>query len=226
MKKLRANVVAEQVLILNKNICIMSFTYTFKFIIIGDSSVGKSCLLKKFIDGTFYNDFDTTIGVEFGAKIISCNNKNIKLQIWDTAGQETFRAITKSYYRGSCAIILVYDITQRSSFNNIPSWINDLKEININDQTVILIGNKTDLIESRQVEKEEGQQLAQNHGFLFKEISVKHKSNVGTVFNELAEQVLKKIETKQVTINDNGIKIGTSTIDLNAPNVRSRCCQN
>ena len=227
MKKLRANVGAEPVLILNRNICIMSFTYTFKFIIIGDSSVGKSCLLKKFIDGTFYNNFDTTIGVEFGAKLISCNNKNIKLQIWDTAGQETFRAITKSYYRSSSGIILVYDVTQRSSFNNITSWINDLKEINISNRPVILIGNKIDLIETRQVEKEEGEQLADNHGFLFKEISVKLNSNVATIFNELAEHILKKIETKQIIINDdNGIKLGTSTIDLKAHNVSSRCCQN
>ena len=203
----------------------MSFTYTFKFIIIGDSSVGKSCLLKKFIDGTFYEDFDTTIGVEFGAKIISCNNKNIKLQIWDTAGQETFRAITKSYYRGSTASILIYDVTKRSSFNNITSWIDDLKKMNIDNQFLILVGNKTDLIESRQVEKEEGEQLAQNHGLLFKEISVKCESNVGDVFNELAEHVLKKIETKQLTANDdNGIKVWTPTINLKVPNTYFRCC--
>ena len=87
----------------------MSYSYLFKFIIIGDSAVGKSCLLKRFIDKTFYKQFDTTIGVEFGAKFVSVKDKIIKLQLWDTAGQETFRAITKSYYRGAAGIILVYE---------------------------------------------------------------------------------------------------------------------
>jgi Ras-related protein Rab-2A len=100
-----------------------SYSYLFKYIVIGDTSVGKSCLLLQFLEKKFKFDHDTTIGVEFGSKIITVKDKHIKLQIWDTAGQETFKSITRSYYRGSIGVILVYDITNRDSFNNISKWL-------------------------------------------------------------------------------------------------------
>ena len=100
-----------------------SYSYLFKYIVIGDTSVGKSCLLLQFLEKKFKFDHDTTIGVEFGSKIINVKDKQIKLQIWDTAGQETFKSITRSYYRGSIGVVLVYDITNRDSFNNVSKWL-------------------------------------------------------------------------------------------------------
>ena len=94
----------------------MSYDYLFKYIIIGDTGVGKSCLLLQFTDSRFRNDHDLTIGVEFGAKIVNIENKSIHLQIWDTAGQESFRSITRGYYRGAAAALLTFDITRRETF--------------------------------------------------------------------------------------------------------------
>ena len=97
----------------------MSYSYLFKYIIIGDTGVGKSCLLLQFTDKRFRNDHDITIGVEFGSRMIQLDNKEIKLQIWDTAGQESFRSITRSYYRGAAGALLVYDITRRDTFSHL-----------------------------------------------------------------------------------------------------------
>jgi Ras-related protein Rab-2A len=122
-----------------------SYSYLFKYIVIGDTSVGKSCLLLQFLEKKFKFDHDTTIGVEFGSKIINVKDKHIKLQIWDTAGQETFKSITRSYYRGSIGVILVYDITNRDSFNNISKWLDETKSYANDKITVMLVANKTDL---------------------------------------------------------------------------------
>ena len=122
-----------------------SYSYLLKYIVIGDTSVGKSCILLQFLEKKFKFDHDTTIGVEFGSKVISVNDKQVKLQIWDTAGQETFKSITRSYYRGSIGVVLVYDITNRDSFSNISKWLDETKSY-ANDKVVImLVGNKTDL---------------------------------------------------------------------------------
>ena len=121
------------------------YSYLFKYIIIGDPTVGKSCLLLQFLEGKFKLDSETTIGVEFGSKIIDLDDKKIKLQIWDTAGQEVFKSITRSYYRGSIAAILVYDITNRQSFNNLNKWMEETKTYSNEKLTILLIGNKSDL---------------------------------------------------------------------------------
>lgn len=121
------------------------YSFLFKYIIIGDTSVGKSCILLQFLEKKFKFDHDTTIGVEFGSKIITVNDKQLKLQIWDTAGQETFKSITRSYYRGSIGVILVYDITNRESFNNISRWLDETKSYANDKVVVMLVGNKTDL---------------------------------------------------------------------------------
>ena len=107
----------------------MSYAFTFKFIIVGDSSVGKSCLVLRFTDGKFKNQHDLTIGVEFASRLVQVDtNAAVKLQIWDTAGQESFRSITRSYYRGSIAAVLAYDITSKQSFLNCVKWLEDIQE--------------------------------------------------------------------------------------------------
>lgn len=136
-----------------------NYSYLFKLIVIGDTSttpnyagVGKSCMLLQFLEKKFKFDHDTTIGVEFGSKIISISERSVKLQIWDTvflwvmqAGQETFKSITRSYYRGSIGVILVYDITNRESFNNIAKWLDETKAYANDKVTALLVANKTDL---------------------------------------------------------------------------------
>ena len=146
----------------------MSYTYLFKFIIIGESGVGKSCLLLQFLDKKFQALHDLTIGercfccslssmlilsagVEFGSKKILINNDTVKLQIWDTAGQENFRSVTRGYYRGSCCALLVYDVTRRDTFNSLVTWMEEAKEYTNNHLVIMLVGNKSDLTHRRVV---------------------------------------------------------------------------
>lgn len=124
----------------------MSHTYLFKYIIIGDTSVGKSCLLLKFMDGTFRQKHEITIGVEFGSKILNVAGKNVKLQVWDTAGQESFKSITRGYYRSAAAALLVYDVTNEKSFRNVERWLEDIKQFSSSNIEVILVANKADLV--------------------------------------------------------------------------------
>lgn len=126
------------------------FNYVFKFILIGDSGVGKSCLLLQFTDKRFKNDHDLTIGVEFGSKVVSLGSENVKLQIWDTvfptqAGQESFRSITRSYYRSAVSALLVFDLTKRDSFESLGDWLAETKSNANPTLSVTLVGNKADL---------------------------------------------------------------------------------
>merc|ERR1712072_305096 len=143
-------------------ILVMSYAYLFKYIIIGDTGVGKSCLLLQFTDKRFQPVHDLTIGVEFGARMINIEGKQIKLQIWDTAGQEAFRSITRTYYRGATGALLVYDIARRDTFNHLSRWLDEARQ-NANPHMVImLIGNKADLADQkRDVTYEEGARFAQ-----------------------------------------------------------------
>ncbi|XP_017399982.2 ras-related protein Rab-2B [Cebus imitator] len=121
----------------------MTYAYLFKYIIIGDTGVGKSCLLLQFTDKRFQPVHDLTIGVEFGARMVNIDGKQIKLQIWDTAGQESFRSITRSYYRGAAGALLVYDITRRETFNHLTSWLEDARQHSSSNMVIMLIGNKS-----------------------------------------------------------------------------------
>jgi len=141
----------------------MSYDYLFKYIIIGPSGVGKSCLLLQFTDKRFHTDHDLTIGVEFGARIVNIDGKQIKLQIWDTAGQESFRSITRSYYRGAHGALLVYDITRRETFNHLKGWLAEVREHSTKDMVIMLIGNKNDLEHKRAVTYEEGRKFAEEN---------------------------------------------------------------
>ncbi|TKC38430.1 hypothetical protein EI555_015011, partial [Monodon monoceros] len=141
-------------------------------------SVGKSCLLLQFTDKRFQPVHDLTIGVEFGARMITIDGKQIKLQIWDTAGQESFRSITRSYYRGAAGALLVYDITRRDTFNHLTTWLEDARQHSNSNMVIMLIGNKSDLESRREVKKEEGEAFAREHGLIFMETSAKTASNV------------------------------------------------
>ena len=145
----------------------MSHSYQFKYIIIGDAAVGKSCLMLNFIDKRFRSEHDLTIGVEFGSKIIDIKGTKIKLQIWDTAGSESFKSITRSYYRSAAGALLVYDITHRDSFNHLSEWLNEARFNGNPAMAITLVGNKLDLDDQRIISVEEGQRYAKDNGLDF-----------------------------------------------------------
>ncbi|CAD8056765.1 unnamed protein product [Paramecium sonneborni] len=152
-----------------------SFVYFFNYIIIGDMGVGKSCLSTQFIHKRFRSKDDITIGVELGARIIRIQNVALKLFIWDTAGQESFRSISRSCYRKSAAAIIVYDITKRNSFENVVKWLDDARENGNKHITFLLVGNKNDLEQQRQVSFEEAKQFASDNEIGFMETSCQDK---------------------------------------------------
>ncbi|CAL5325658.1 unnamed protein product [Camellia sinensis] len=188
----------------------MSYDYLFKYIIIGDTGVGKSCLLLQFTDKRFQPVHDLTIGVEFGARMVTIDGRPIKLQIWDTAGQESFRSITRSYYRGAAGALLVYDITRRETFNHLASWLEDARQHANPNMTIMLIGNKCDLAHRRAISKEEGEQFAKENGLLFLEASARTAQNVEEAFIRTAAKILQKIQEGvfDVSNESSGIKVG------------------
>ena len=173
----------------------VNFNYLFKYIIIGDSAVGKSNILLRYIHDKFNEDFQSTIGVEFGAKNLKIEDKIYRIQIWDTAGQETFRSITRAYYKNSVCACVVYDITNRNSFQNIKSWIEDCRKQSPKTVFLVLIGNKVDLENRREVSYEEGSIYAQKNGMLFFETSAKTGKNIEEIFIKSSNEIAKKIES-------------------------------
>ncbi|XP_023234078.1 ras-related protein Rab-10-like [Centruroides vittatus] len=169
-----------------------SYDLLFKLLLIGDSGVGKTCILFRFSDDAFNTTFISTIGIDFKIKTIELKGKKIKLQIWDTAGQERFHTITTSYYRGAMGIMLVYDITNPKSFDNIAKWLRNIDEHANEDVEKMLLGNKCDRDNERMIRKERGETIAREHGIRFLETSAKANINIEQAFTELAEAILNK----------------------------------
>lgn len=166
---------------------------SFKILLIGDSGVGKSCLLVTFISNSSVEDLSPTIGVDFKIKMLTVGGKRLKLTIWDTAGQERFRTLTSSYYRGAQGIILVYDVTRRETFTNLSEvWSKELELYSTNQECVkMLVGNKVDKDSERAVSREEGLSLAKELGCLLLECSAKTRENVEKCFEELALKIME-----------------------------------
>lgn len=202
--------------------------YGFKLIIIGDAGAGKSSFMHQFLEGKFRKQSTHTIGVEFGTKIISIGQRQIKLQIWDTAGQERYRAVTRSYYRGAVGALILYDVTSRDSYNNLPTWLQDAREQAWKDISIIAVGNKRDLKEERQVSFLEASRFAQEQDILFLETSALTGENVQDVFHTLAQRILNKVEEGICDPSDS--RIGSSmaadfdgNLDRDARNHRGFC---
>ncbi|SPO28034.1 probable SEC4-like Rab/GTPase [Ustilago trichophora] len=176
------------------------YDFLIKLLLIGDSGVGKSCLLLRFCDDAWTPSFITTIGIDFKIRTIELDGKRIKLQIWDTAGQERFRTITTAYYRGAMGILLVFDVTDQKSFENVRTWHANIEQHASEGVSKILIGNKSDWEEKRAVTNEQAQELAQELGIPYIETSAKSNSNVEEAFFNLAREVKTRlIDTAAVT---------------------------
>eukprot|EP00800_Vazella_pourtalesii_P001447 TRINITY_DN1131_c0_g1_i1.p1 TRINITY_DN1131_c0_g1~~TRINITY_DN1131_c0_g1_i1.p1 ORF type:complete len:205 (+),score=49.51 TRINITY_DN1131_c0_g1_i1:94-708(+) len=166
------------------------YDYLFKVVVIGDAGVGKTCVVKRYCDGGFSDTGIPTIGVDFSIKTLKIGPKTLKFQIWDTAGQERFRTITHSYYRSADAVIIVYDITSHESFQSINMWLQEIQRYCGVSVFKVLIGNKSDKLESRQVQKEDGTAVAEKDNMPFFETSAKENSGIDQLFHNLGEQLL------------------------------------
>ena len=188
----------------------INFHYLLKYVIIGDSGVGKSNILLRYVNNTFSEEFKTTVGVEFGAKNIEVNNNIYRIQIWDTAGQENFRSIARAYYKNSVCACIVYDITNRTSFQSVQSWIDDCSKQTSKLVLLVLIGNKCDLKDMREVKYEEGEKFAKSHNMIFMETSAKTGENIISIFEKSVKQIDQNIIDKKYDLENeqNGIRIG------------------
>jgi len=186
------------------------FEHLFKLLLVGDSAVGKSSLLLRFSNNSF-DDLAPTIGVDFKVKYMTVEDKRIKLTIWDTAGQERFRTLTSSYYRGAHGIVLVYDVSNRRSFENLKEiWMKEVDMYSTIDFAAkMVVANKIDLASERTVSTEEGARFAKENGCLFVETSAKANTAVGQAFQEL---ILKILETPELIQEQRaGLKLGSSS---------------
>ena len=177
----------------------MSYTYLFKFIVVGDSGVGKSCLLLRFADDYFRNMHEATIGVEFGSRQVEVDGTSLNLQIWDTAGQESFHSIVRAYYRGATAALLVFDLSNQDSFASLEKWLLEIQENAHEAITTVLVGNKLDL-PGREVSTETAKTFAEEHGLLYTETSALTGENVESSFLLAAQEVLTKVRQHKVCV--------------------------
>ena len=166
--------------------------FIYKILLLGDSSVGKTCFLMRYTDNTFQDIHMSTIGLDYKLKNVQLEDgKMVKIQVWDTAGQDRFRSITKNYYKGAHGIILIYDVTENKSFENVKNWMNQIKEEVSNRVTIVLVGNKIDDEENRKITTEQGESMAKEFDIMFFECSAKTGENIDGIFNNLVKKVVE-----------------------------------
>ena len=195
---------------------------TFKIILLGDSSVGKTSLILRFCDDKFMEIGTSTIGVDTKTKDVIHNGKKIQLEIWDTAGEERFRTLAKNSYQGSDGIILVYDITQKKTFNNIKHWYDNIKNnIDIDKVAIILVGNKSDLPDP-QVKKESSEKFCEQYNLQLIETSCKENINVVETFNILIEKMIKLYNDDKKEFKNRASKLDKNTSITKKD--KKKCC--
>ncbi|XP_010191571.1 PREDICTED: ras-related protein Rab-17 [Mesitornis unicolor] len=196
-------------------------TYTYKVVLLGSTSVGKSSLAYRYVKNDFKESLPT-VGCSFFTQILNLEVATVKFEIWDTAGQEKYHSVCHLYYRGASAALLVYDIANKETLNRAKLWLRELEKEFLPDEIVIaLVGNKTDLAAEREVATEEGQEFARTEGLLFMETSAKSSHQVDDIFMAIAQELLKREQEKTSVLSQRG----GSTADLRESRARTRCCQ-
>lgn len=185
----------------------METPISFKVIIVGDSGVGKTSLQKRLVQNIFMNATQTTIGVDFDTTIVDVDGQQVKLQIWDTAGQERFRTIAKAYFRNAVGVLLVFDLSERKSFENANMWLNDIRSLCDPGAVIMLVGNKADLVEKRVVAMKEAEEFAQRQDLTYLETSAMDGTNVREAFVRVATKIYRKGGR---TVVSNGFASNTS----------------
>ncbi|CCW62719.1 unnamed protein product [Phytomonas sp. EM1] len=190
------------------------YNQLMKLIIVGDSGTGKSSLLHRFIKNSFPEDQTQTIGVEFGSKIVDLGDRRVKLQIWDTAGQERYKSVTRSYYRGTIGCLIVYDVTNRASYENVPNWLKDVRRLSASNVTILLIGNKTDLIKNKTcaVQYNEAALYAQQNRLLFFETSAITGDFVVEAFLNVAKNALHSLPPSNTSADISPVEISRESV--------------
>ena len=191
------------------------YDYIFKIVLIGDTCVGKSCILVRFSDDVFSENYVTTIGVDFRFKTMIIKNKIAKIQIWDTAGQERYRSITTAYYRGAAAIIICCDSTNKDSFYNLNNWIDEIAKYTDRDVDKLILMNKCDLVENRQIDKSEISKFEKENGVKIMEVSAKTGDGIDKAFEYIIEKLIDKNEKKNTN---------TMTLQQQSINNNQGCC--
>jgi len=189
---------------------------SIKLLMLGDSGVGKSCLMMRFADEKFMVTMIATAGVDFKVKQVKIDGRDVCLRIWDTAGQERFKTITRQYYRGAMGIILVYDVCDRKSFDHVKYWMTNIETYANDNVSKVLVGNKVDLTDKRELSTDEGLKLAGQYKVKFMEASAKTNQNVTEVFTTIAKEIMTNIEAFAPTE-------GVHTIPVTNPSSGS-CC--
>ena len=204
--------------------------FLLKLVLVGDSGVGKTNLLNRFSKNRFDSSSRNTIGVDFCAVDVPIKDKKVRVQFWDTAGQEKYRAISSAYYKNAHGAIIVYDITSRETFENVDSWMSELNEHCDKNVKVVIVGNKNDLTEERQVQTVDGQKLAKKRGFYFFETSAKvdEKSTVHEAFTRVIEEIITSLQIEETTATEQeliSLKSKTELQDKNpAQNNQDKGC--
>ena len=208
-----------------------NYEYLFKIVLIGNSGVGKSSILKQYMNHVFDSNYKITIGVDFLMKSLAINNQIVKLQVWDTAGQERYKSMVTSYYRGAHVALIVFDLTSHKSFEALPSWIEAFYKSGPEQKNTILIGNKKDLVEDRQVTKEEVELFSQTNNMMYFETSAKEGESIEYVFNYTAKKLLEFYEEnadevkRQLTSNTRKQINNFQEIRIEETNDKKRCCK-
>ena len=187
--------------------------YKLKIIIIGDPSVGKTNIINRYVKGEFSYDYMITIGMDFLTCNLKLKNKIFKLNLWDTAGSETFRSVTKGYYSCSCCALIVYDITNEESFKSVKQWINDCQSLASTNIHLVLVGNKIDLQQDRNVTKESGVELATEYGMDFYEVSALSGENIDNIFSGICNFISQKIDDGKYDLDDPSVGVSKSYIE-------------
>ena len=207
------------------------YSMIFKIILVGDSGVGKTNILSRYVNDFFSESTKSTVGVELGCKIEEINNTKVKIQIWDTAGQERYKSITQTYYKGAKGALIVYDISRKESFLNVDKWIGDLKEYGEENVCVLLIGNKCDLDNIRQVSLDEVTKKAEQYKIGFCETSALNAKNIDYAFQKLIKLVAEKIPGNdekygnKSNVISTGVSLDTKIIaEEKRPKNKKGCC--